>query len=163
MIAYLAKLLEPNIYVELGIEVASTINAVAKHAKRCLGVDINPACRASITEPNIEFFCETTEVFINNYKDVNINMVFIDADHNCDAVISDFRGIYPYVVDQGIILLHDTYPGSKAYTTPFFCNNAYQAVDILRTEYKDCEFTTIPVHPGLTICRKRIDDYSWLK
>ncbi|MBC8344073.1 MAG: class I SAM-dependent methyltransferase, partial [Bacteroidetes bacterium] len=113
--------------------------------------------------PKAEFICATTEEFAHmvQNKPIQIDMLFIDADHSKKAVLRDFRNMFPFVAPHGLILLHDTHPGDVALTDPKFCGTAYLAISELSSENKEYEMVTIPISPGLTICRKRNTQLSW--
>ncbi len=59
------------------------------------------------------------------------------------------------------ILFHDTHPGNEQMMQPEWCGTAYQAIEELLKEGGSYELMTIPVSPGLTICRKRQSQLSW--
>ncbi|WP_407313700.1 class I SAM-dependent methyltransferase [Desulfosporosinus sp. SB140] len=88
-------------------------------------------------------------------------MLFIDADHSKTAVLQDFKDFFPFVVPHGLILLHDTHPGNVQLIQPEWCGTAYLAIEELMKETRAYELMTIPVSPGLTICRKRQTQLSW--
>lgn len=90
-------------------------------------------------------------------------MLFIDADHSKEAVLQDFRGFFPFVAPYGLILLHDSHPGKEGMMHPGLCGTAYQAIEELSKETESYEMMTIPISPGLTICRKRQEQLSWHK
>jgi len=84
-----------------------------------------------------------------------IDMLFIDADHSREAVLDDFNNCLPYVAPHGLILLHDVHPGNAELTHPAWCGTAYQAAEELSRNNNAYEIMTIPVSPGLAVCRKR--------
>ena len=94
---------------------------------------------------------------------IAVDMLFIDADHAKDSVLRDFFGILPFVSQHGLILLHDTHPKSVDYLDPQYCNDAYKAIEELSKRMDQFEMMTIPLHPGLTLCRKRTSQLSWLE
>mgnify|MGYP001795611338 CR=1 FL=1 len=92
-----------------------------------------------------------------------IDMLFIDADHCRDSVLRDFRDYFPFVRPHGLILLHDTHPGDASLLDYGWCGDAYRAVEELQRELDGFEMMTIPVSPGLTLCRKRAAQLSWME
>lgn len=94
----------------------------------------------------------------NPVKIAPLALAFIDGDHNYKAAISDFNNLLPLLVDNGYILLHDTYPPDEDYIDENHCGSVY----VLRQELErdnrfDC--LTLPkgccMGVGLTICRKK--------
>jgi hypothetical protein len=63
--------------------------------------------------------------------------------------------------EQALILLHDGFPKNKKYTDPGYCGDGYRAIKELTEQQKDYEMMTIPVHPGLTLARKRTTHLPW--
>lgn len=163
LIVLLARLLRPILYVELGIRHCETFNAVIPYARRLIGVDTNNECGSYIAPaPNVEFVNSSTLEFAATLrKPILIDMLFIDADHAKISVIEDFRMFFPYVANQGIILFHDTFPGNEKQTRPNLSGTAYKAVETLARVNDEYEMMTIPLSPGLTICRKRKTQVAW--
>jgi predicted O-methyltransferase YrrM len=162
----LAKVLRPNVYVELGVHRADLFNRIIPFAGQLVGVDTDPQTAAFVQEaPNVRFVRGTTDEFVEGlrHSPMTIDMLFIDADHRCESVIRDFRGCFPFVRQQGLILLHDTHPGDKSLIDPQggWCGDAYRAIGQLQVSAVDYEMMTIPVSPGLTLCRKRKRQLSW--
>jgi predicted O-methyltransferase YrrM len=135
-------------YLELGTHLNETIGNV-KAPKR-FGVDINVVPCDGAT-----MFKMTTAEFIAKHAATHApyDVVFIDADHNAKSVASDFYGILPYVVHDGLVLLHDTNPETEADSAPGFCGDAWRFARTLHDERFEC--VTLPYHPGLTIVRNR--------
>ena len=162
-IVHLASVVRPKVYVELGLFKCALFNRMIPYSERLIGVDVNlDAGNYMQQSPNTRFFNGTTQEFAKELKvnPLRINMVFIDADHSKEAVFQDFRDFFPYVAPHGLILLHDTHPGNEQLIQPEWCGTAYQAVEELR-ESGLYELMTIPISPGLTICRKRQVQLSW--
>jgi predicted O-methyltransferase YrrM len=163
-IVYLASLLRPEVYVELGLFKCALFNRMIPYSGKLIGVDINSdAANYMQKSPNTRFFNGTTQEFAQELKitPVQINMLFIDADHSKEAVFQDFKNYFPFVAPHGLILLHDTHPGNEQLKQPEWCGTAYQAVEELSRGIGAYELMTIPVSPGLTICRKRQVQLSW--
>ena len=157
-IVHLSSILRPKCYVELGVYQCETFNRVSKFAKESYAVDINPDAGNFIN--NIEsFHCSTTEDFLKFFDKTGkkIDLLFIDADHSASAVEFEFTKFFKYIVDQGIILLHDGFPLDKSQTSPAICGDGFKAIDKLsrQSNQNGYEMVTIPFPPGLTVCRKR--------
>jgi predicted O-methyltransferase YrrM len=163
-IVALARLLRPAVYVELGVHRAELFNRIIPYAGELIGVDIDPRSGDFVkTVPNARFVLGTTEAFANDLRDspIVIDLLFIDADHCRESVVRDFRDFLPFVRPHGLILVHDTHPGDASLLKPEWCGDAYLAVDDLQRDAHDYEMMTIPVSPGLTLCRKRTSQLSW--
>lgn len=154
----LAKLLKPKVYVELGLYQCKLFNSIIPYADELIGVDLNPEAEKFFKKSaKTKFFNMRTDHFAQEFakNPKPIDLLFIDADHSAASVKSDFELFFPFVVDQGIILLHDWYPKDEKYTDSGYCGDWYKAIAELSRNTNEYEMVTIPVHPGLTICRKR--------
>jgi hypothetical protein len=156
--------LKPEIYLELGIKKGNTISSISPHAGRSIGVDINKPKKKI---KGYEFYEMTTDKFFEkiNLGEIHlpfVNVVFIDANHNSKYVLKDFYNVLPMVKDQGIIILHDTYPKNKSFISDEFCGDSYKiAWDISIKNIPEIECCTIPIYPGFTIIRKRQQQLLW--
>ncbi len=165
-IAELAKTLRPDVYVELGLYQAELFNRVVPWVKRAFGVDIDPATEGFVRKtPNVRYLHGITSELASviEAEGVGIDMLFIDADHSAEAVLNDFRMFFPLVNPHGTILMHDTHPGNARLIEPGWCGDAYRAVEELQKDTSEYEMVTIPRSPGLTICRKRRSQLSWME
>jgi len=163
-IEYLASVVRPRVYVELGLYHCETFNRIIPYAEHLVGVDRNPASGTYMAKsPKVQFICSSTQDFARYLTaGFRIDMLFIDANHAAEAVLEDFHNCFPSVAPQGLVLLHDTHPKNKAFAVPSLCGDAYLAAGILsRMAGPDYETVTIPVHPGLTIIRKRTKQLTW--
>ena len=59
----------------------------------------------------------------------SIDLCIVDACHDADFVINDFVKIEPFVVDGGIVLLHDTHPSRAGHL-----RGSYEACLALRND-----------------------------
>lgn len=164
-IVELAKALKPKVYVELGLYKSELFNRIIPHAKQLIGVDVVPELEAYMKKnPKAKFICKSTDEYAKDLKKkpIKIDLLFIDANHSKESVLKDFKHFFPFVNEQGVILLHDGYPKNKTQTQPGYCGDGYKAIEILTTNQKGYEMMTIPVAPGLTICRKRKAHLPWV-
>jgi predicted O-methyltransferase YrrM len=163
-IVHLAAIFRPKVYVELGLFKCALFNRIIPYAEQLIGVDINSNASCFMQESaNARFFNGTTHEFAKELEanPLLINMLFIDADHSKEAVLQDFQDFFPYIAPHGLILFHDTHPGNEYLIQPEWCGTAYQAIEELSKEIGPYELMTIPVSPGLTICRKCQRQLSW--
>jgi hypothetical protein len=164
MIIHLASILKPKTYVELGIFHCGLFNRMIHYAQDAIGVDANPeAERYMARSPKARFVSATTSGFAEQLRrsPIDIDLLFIDADHSKEAVAEDFANFLPFVRPHGVILLHDTHPQDAAATDPERCGDGYLAIRQLSKQTGVFEMMTLPVHPGLTLCRKRQSQLSW--
>ena len=158
----LVKTLKPDVYVELGIYKFETMLKILPFVNRAIGVDIK-----SLTVPNkkIEFYSMTTDKFYEQNRDkLIIDFLFIDADHSDKQTLQDFINYSKIVKENGIIVLHDTYPENENHLSLSKCGTAYKAADYIRKNYcKDYEIMTIPVFPGMSLVRKSSKQLYWKK
>lgn len=161
----LAEQLKPQVYVELGIYQSDTFNSVVVHSTgSAYAVDIDENLGTYVTSnPKAEFYGMTTKDFHKLWlSDVRkqIDMIFIDADHSKESVISDASNFMEWLrPDYGIMILHDTWPLNRTQTAPGYSGDCYKAVPILKNRFPDCEFITIPRPYGMTLIRKPGDNW----
>ena len=173
LIPQIATSLEAKTYLELGIwdgdcilAVASAMSAMRGSDYHAVGVDRTerPRCREQQSLFNIfEYVLMDTLQFLASEQAKaygQFDLVFIDADHNEAAVEADFNAVFPLVKDQGVILLHDTFPGTPELAIPGQCVDAWKFAVKLGTT-ADYESMTLPYSPGLTIVRKRTKHLLW--
>jgi len=165
VIELLAAVMRPGVYVELGLYECALFNKLIPYAEKLIGLDMKPDAEKFMKHVpgKTEFVCSTTDDFAEKLKKnpIQIDMLFIDADHAKEAVLKDFYNFFPFVAPHGLILLHDSHPKNLQYTDPGYCNDAYKAIEQLGKDTSTYEIMTIPKHPGLTLCRKRITQLSW--
>ncbi|QGU00165.1 hypothetical protein SYNTR_1571 [Candidatus Syntrophocurvum alkaliphilum] len=163
-IVHLASIVRPKVYVELGLYKCALFNRIIPYADKLIGVDVNPDAQNYMQKSDkTYFFNTTTEDFAKQLENepLQIDMLFIDANHAREAVLQDFRSYLPFVAPHGLILLHDVHPGQQYLIQPEWCGTAYLAAEELSKHRDEYEMMTIPVSPGLSICRKRKTQLSW--
>jgi hypothetical protein len=64
--------------------------------------------------------------------------------------------------DHGIIAIHDTHPKNEKYTTSGYCGDGYKFIEEIGGNTSEFEIMTIPVHPGITLVRKRSGQLKWI-
>lgn len=155
-IAEIAKQMRPSSYLEIGVYRGETYRKVSKWSGISVGLDIDPVAIKSISgvKNSIPILGEIAALAGRSDLPETYDLIFIDADHEKESVVSDFRATSILLKRKDLILLHDTWPKNESYTTPGFCGNAYLAVGELRGYYPDWSFVTLPAHPGLTLCQK---------
>lgn len=167
LIALLVSRLRVRSYLELGIAQQETLAKVWRACTQKIRVDA-----VDVKLPPQERRCEyinyhemTTQEFLRGVPTfAQWQVVFIDADHSEAAVREDLTAVWPHVEEQGLVLLHDTYPASEADTAPGLCGEAWLAAQGLPYSLPTdrAEIVTLPFHPGLTVIRKRQRHLPWL-
>ncbi len=163
-IVHLASLIQPKVYVELGLYQCELFNRIIPFAGRLIGVDIDPKAGTYMQKTNkTEFVHSRSDTYadIAAKNGLKIDLLFIDADHSYESVLDDFTRYLPLMNEQAVILLHDGFPRNKKYTDPGYCGNGYRAIQELTENQKGYEMMTIPIHPGLTLARKRATHLPW--
>lgn len=164
-VVHVASIIRPKLYVEIGVYQCAVFNRIIPYAEHLIGVDIWPDSGTYMDKTTKTEFIHSSssdfEAGLAKRKAVQIDMLFIDADHSREAVLQDFNSIFPYISPGGMILLHDSYPRDEHQMRPEHCSTCYLAVEELSYKCQDYEMVTIPVHPGLTICRKRKSQLKW--
>lgn len=159
-IVNLAENLRPNTYCELWLYRCELFNRIVPFSNRLIWVDLSKEPGKFMKKcKKTEFHNMTTDDYFENIKGswIQIDLLFIDANHSKESVMKDFVNYFELVSNQGIILLHDWYPKNEFYTQSGYCWDWYLAIAELSKKCDTYEMVTIPVHPGLTICRKRTE------
>lgn len=158
IVTALAKSMFPSLYLEFGIRNGATFRQVFPYCKKAVGVDLAdvPTDIASkCYKLSTKAFCETILPDLGE-----VDLVFIDADHNFESVKMDVFSVLPYMTKYGLVVLHDTFPESKYYLQKSQCHNSYLAADYFSNS-PNLEVLTIPVPPGITLVRKYSVGMPW--
>jgi len=156
IIIAVAKIVVPTTYLELGIHKGVTLVQMIPIAKRVIGVDV---VKLMPDTSKFEFYKMTTDSFFENVKAgkislADLDMVFIDAYHSFENCLKDFDNVFPYVSEDGLIFIHDTYPIDIKQCTPNQVGTCYKVTEEIRKRRDICEIITIPCYPGMTLVRK---------
>jgi len=153
-----------NRYLELGIREGPCFNVVAPLAEEAYAVDYKDCYKYISENNNLIWYHGTTVSFLKNHdKSKKFDLVFIDADHKHESSLEDFNLVFPLVNDNGLILLHDTYPTCKKLTVGY-CKDSYKTADYIRRNYfNKCEIVTLPFYYGISIVRKLDRQLLWMK
>jgi predicted O-methyltransferase YrrM len=147
----LCALTNAKSYLELGVSVGFTIFNVSKVVDKVVGVDIQDI-RIFKTG---EFHMTTTNDFFKNQKDT-FDIIFIDANHDYEAVKEDFDNSVKILNEYGIIILDDTDPLHQSLTHTTRCSDCYLMNDYIRTNYSDLDIIVLPILlKGMTLVTKK--------
>lgn len=106
-------------------------------------------------------FVGDSDDFFKKIKFKPIGLGFIDGDHHYEQVKKDFDNIFPLLVDDGIVFLHDTYPPNENLVLNDYCSDAYKMrQELEKRDDVDCfTFTkSVACNAGLTMVRKKKKD-----
>jgi hypothetical protein len=154
-ISDLSRILKPDNYAELGIYQGETFLKV--YASHKFAIDISEYALTFIpSQENITKVCGTSESLAKllDVKNMTLDLLFTDANHDYREVINDFSNLLPYLSKKAVVLFHDTYPKTIEFSDPKYCGDAYLSIEILAKQNIDWAFTTLPVHPGLSIASR---------
>jgi len=158
----LINLLQPKVYVELGIRKGYTFNQISPLVERAVGIDIK-ILDSVIRNPNVELLEMTTDDASIIWEDP-IDFLFIDACHEKNQVLKDFQNFSKFVKEgTGIIAMHDTHPICQELLSFDKCGDAWEAAWVIRKNMnKEFEMFTIPgPFAGVTLLRKAKKHLSW--
>jgi hypothetical protein len=154
IIEHISKWIKPSNYLEIGVRHGTVYNRVKNFAKKCYLVDIN-FLDIEYFENTLKFEMSSDEFFLLEESRVNFDLVFIDGDHSRDQVIKDFINVSSLVVEDGFVILHDTYPCDERMEDPGYSYNAWEAALYFKENFsEDWEILTLPFNPGLTLMKK---------
>ena len=130
IIADLARVYQPKVYVELGLYVGETWYKVIPHAEKSFGVDTG-----DIPIQGGEIYRQATDEFFQHMKDLK----------NASQLLNP----------QGVIIVHDTDPESDSLFDKGYCGDSYKLVEFLK-DSEEYNSVTLPVaEAGLTIITKK--------
>ena len=151
-----------NRYLELGIKKGSCFNQIAPLCKQAYAVDILNCYDLIKHNKNLIWFHGKTDDFFKlHVPKKKFDLVFIDAAHEHIASLNDFKNALPLVNENGLILLHDTYPPSEEFTEKSYCSNTYKTAEYIKRYYPQYELATLPFYYGISIVRKLERQLQW--
>jgi predicted O-methyltransferase YrrM len=159
----LATVINPKLYVEIGIYEGETFNKVRAGRKIAVDINVKSLQYIGLTESVTKIHGTSNDLrsYLSTASD-SVDLLFIDADHRQSSVIEDFTNVEPFMSLRGLVLLHDTYPGAIEYAEPEYCGDSFQAIPKLRKRFPIWNFVTLPVHPGLTIASRTDAFPEWV-
>jgi hypothetical protein len=129
-----------------GFEAALTVPGYLREASNCI------------------LYTGTSDSFFQKISIPPVAFAFIDGDHNYEQVKRDFFNVSNILQDNGIILLHDTYPPHEDYLAQGQCSDSYKLRQELEKDERFDTFTfplSVAKGVGLTMCRKKIPNRAY--
>lgn len=158
LIQHLASWIKPVNYLEIGVRWGNTYNLVKNYAQTCHLVDIE-FLKLNYSENTVKYQMTSDKFFSVINPSIQFDLVFIDGDHSKEQVIKDFMNVEGRVIDDGFVILHDTYPYNEQMLQPEFSNNCWEAALWIKENFRnDWEILTLPFNPGLTLMKKMKGD-----
>jgi hypothetical protein len=154
--------MKPAIYVELGVFLGETLNAVLPWVtEEAYACDIYDNFAANIPPDQrhkVHIYSNTrTDALAIGWRETvkkPIDLIFIDADHSKEAVVEDILAFLPFLKeDTGLMVLHDMWPPDRGQTAPGFCGDGYLLKPWLNVQ-SELEYCTLPLQYGVGIIRK---------
>ena len=160
VIEFFIRLLRPKNFIEMGTQFGETaVRVLPLIPEHYYGVDIIKQDNMKFLDKKYDNMCffemSTDEFFENAFDKRMFDMAFIDASHDYEQTLKDFINIKDFIVPDGIIFFHDTYPSTIEETKPNLSGDCYRLPEKIRLEHNDeFEIITFPVNPGLSMARK---------
>jgi hypothetical protein len=140
VIQYLIDTFGYERYLELGCRQAHKQGVISVEHIQCKhkdSVDINS---------NGNNYVMTTDKFFETTPDTQkYDIIFIDADHEKNAVLRDIENALLRLNDGGTIICHDINPPTEQHLQPRFCNNCWETWAHLRSTRYDLEMYAVDV------------------
>lgn len=158
LILELVLLFKPRTYCEVGVKKGYVYNMIAPRVERAVAVDKAPFRGIKSGEGTLHFHMNSVD-FAREWakqEDTRIDILFIDADHTKEAVMTDFANLEVFVPEcTGLILLHDTFPVQDSLLADGYCSDAWRAAKEIKDHWDRVEIVTLPgPRAGLSIIRK---------
>jgi predicted O-methyltransferase YrrM len=144
-----------QVYLELGTYDGHTFNHVLPIVKRGICVDVVDKRLKKLA--GSEFHLMTTDVFFTQFHDP-VDVVFIDADHCYESARKDFENSLKLLNQFGIIIMHDSDPITREYSSPGYCGDSYRMVDYITETHPELNIMTLPFTcTGISIINRKSD------
>jgi tetratricopeptide repeat protein/methyltransferase family protein len=164
-LARIHALLQPSVYLEIGVEHGATLS-LAEHSALAIGIDPgshairHPLPRGArlFRETSDDFFGRRTQLGVLGQR--GIDFAFIDGMHRFENVLRDFAHVERWSTAKTVIALHDCLPVAPSAAlrerrSRFWVGDCWKAVECLLAHRPDLELSTLPCHPsGLVLIRK---------
>jgi hypothetical protein len=118
---------------------------------------INPKTVPDYIQEDAICCMDSSDNFFKNVVQGPLAISFIDGDHNYEQARKDFFNMARITVDNGYILLHDTYPPGPDWIHENACGDVYKLRQEIEHDRMNYDCITLPkgcvIGVGLTIVR----------
>lgn len=159
LIQMIAKLIKPNRYLEFGC--MTDYNGIKNLVNEIYCVSQKKPQNADLINYLNVTAIEYIEKLKTEVEPLIFDLVFLNSDFESELYLNIFDGILPFVEEDGMIILYNTYPINESFIKPRLCGDVYLVADQIKNKYTNCEILTIPVQPGVSIVRKRTKHLNW--
>lgn len=150
----LALWLKPKRYLEIGIYLNNCLNEVATFCDEVYAVDTELR-NLNLPKNAIFFKMNSDDFFKNLNSSIDFDLVFIDGCHSYEQSLKDFLNVKDKIIEDGFIIMHDSYPIDMNWAVDDLCGEVYKTVEYIKKHFiYEFEILTLPFHPGLTIIKK---------
>lgn len=144
-------------YLELGIAKARCFNKVSPLFNFSVAVDIEPKANTYIKSNSDNAFHNCpNEIFFKTNKDM-FDLIFIDANHRFEYVQKDFVESEKVLNENGIIIIHDTWPPDE--DSNKHCYDSWKMQDM---DHDDFELINLPFFYGLLMFKRHERKPWWV-
>ncbi len=155
ILTFMHKFLQPQSYVEIGVEFGTTLKLVSSQTK-AVGIDPNPQVKGTLTD-NISLYRQTSDDFFKSGELSSLlggpfALAFIDGLHIFEQVLRDFINLEKHASAKSLVVIHDCLPldrrtASRTRTTQFWSGDVWKIVPCLKNERPELNIITIPAYP----------------
>jgi predicted O-methyltransferase YrrM len=134
----IAAVLQPTVVVELGTAYGNTVANISRHCPAAQIYTVNALADDQTGEMTtfalgrgevgrvyrkyglerrvIQIFSNTLTLDLSRYFSKSVvDLAIIDACHDTEYVLNDFRKVLPFLSERGVVMLHDTHPSMRAH------------------------------------------------
>jgi len=155
IISRLHDYLQPETYVEIGVEFGTTLKLV-QSTTRVVAIDPFPQVAFALPAKHTLYRCTSDDFFADNdlsaLLGAPLELAFIDGLHVFEQVLRDFINLEKYASAGTVILIHDCLPldertSSRQRQTQFWSGDVWKIVPCLKRERPELKICTVPAYP----------------
>lgn len=105
-------------YLELGYGDGKNFEALKIKSKVSVDIDAEGATHRLLTD---EFF--------KNHCHQRFDVIFIDAGHSAEQVLTDWNSSLDFITNNGLIFVHDLVPPNEISALPTLCGDGYRFLE----------------------------------